>query len=391
MKRKICVVTGTRAEYGLLYWLMKEIEADSELELQLIVTGMHLSPEFGLTYKEIEKDFKIDKKIEMLLSSDTPIGISKSMGLAQISFAEAYEELKPDIVVVLGDRYEIFSAVSAAMIAKLPIAHLHGGETTEGAFDEAIRHSITKISHLHFVATDEYRKRVIQLGEEPSKVFNVGGMGIENIKRLKLLSKEEFEESIDFKLNIKNILVTFHPVTLENSIAKEQFNELLEAIDKLKDTNIIFTKTNSDTDGRIINTMIDEYVAKNSHKSIAFTSLGQLRYLSALQFVDAMVGNSSSGLAEAPSFKIGTINIGDRQKGRIKANSVLDCKPQKEDILKAFDTLYLNEFQDVLTNTQNPYGDGCASAKIIEVLRNIDLEHLLKKSFFDLEYNYEKL
>ena len=231
MKRKICVVTGTRAEYGLLYWLMKEIEADSDLELQIIATGMHLSPEFGSTYKEIEKDFKIDKKIEMLLSSDTSIGISKSMGLAQISFAEAYEELKPDMVVVLGDRYEIFSAMSAAMIARIPIAHLHGGETTEGAFDESIRHSITKISHIHFTATDEYRNRVIQLGEHPSRVFNVGGMGIENIKRLSLLSKDEFENSIDFKLNKKNILVTFHPVTLENSTAKEQFQELLDAID----------------------------------------------------------------------------------------------------------------------------------------------------------------
>ncbi len=385
MKRKICVVTGTRAEYGLLYWLMKEIEADSELELQLIVTGMHLSPEFGLTYKEIEQEFKIDKKIEMLLSSDTSIGISKSMGLAQISFAEAYEELKPDIVVVLGDRYEIFSAVSAAMIARVPIAHLHGGETTEGAFDEAIRHSITKISHLHFVATDEYRKRVIQLGEEPSKVFNVGGMGIENIKRLKLLSKEEFEESIDFKLNIKNILVTFHPVTLENSIAKEQFNELLEAIDKLKDTNIIFTKANSDTDGRIINKMIDEYVSKNSHKSVAFTSLGQLRYLSALQYMDAVVGNSSSGLAEAPSFKIGTINIGDRQKGRIKAVSVIDCEPNKEDILKAFTKLYSKEFQDSLKHIQNPYGDGIASLKITKILKTIELEDILKKKFYDLK------
>lgn len=385
MKRKICVVTGTRAEYGLLYWLMKEIEADSELELQLIVTGMHLSPEFGLTYKEIEKEFKIDKKIEMLLSSDTSIGISKSMGLAQISFAEAYEELKLDVVVVLGDRYEIFSAVSAAMIARVPIAHLHGGETTEGAFDEAIRHSITKMSQLHFVATDEYRKRVIQLGEEPQRVFNVGGMGIENIKRLKLLSKEEFEESIKFKLNKKNILVTFHPVTLENSTAKEQFNELLEAIDELDDTHIVFTKANSDIDGRIINEMIDEYVSKNSNKSIAFTSLGQLRYLSALQFVDAMVGNSSSGLAEAPSFRIGTINMGDRQKGRIKADSVIDCKPKKEDILRAFTKLYSKEFQDVLIKTQNPYGDGCASIKIVDILKNIDLINILKKKFYDLK------
>lgn len=384
MKRKICVVTGTRAEYGLLYWLMKEIEANEDLELQLIVTGMHLSPEFGLTYKEIEKDFKINKKIEMLISSDTAIGISKSMGLAQIGFAEAYEELKPNILVVLGDRYEIFSAVSVAMIANIPIAHLHGGEITEGAFDESIRHSITKMSHLHFTATDEYKNRVIQLGEEPNRVFNVGGMGIENIKRLNLLSKEEFEKSIDFKLNKKNILVTFHPVTLENSTAKEQFQELLDAIDELENTNIIFTKANSDTNGRIINQMIDEYVAKNSHKSIGFASLGQLRYLSALQYIDAVVGNSSSGLAEAPSFKIGTINIGDRQKGRIKASSVIDCEPKKEEISKAFEEIYSKEFQEKLKNVENPYGENCLSKQIVEVLKNVNLANILKKSFYDL-------
>ena len=385
MKRKICVVTGTRAEYGLLYWLMKEIENDLNLQLQLIVTGMHLSPEFGLTYKEIEKEFKIDKKIEMILSSDTPIGISKSMGLAQISFSEAYEDLKPDIIVVLGDRYEIFSAVSAAMIARIPIAHLHGGEATQGLIDEPIRHSITKMSHLHFTATKEYKNRVIQLGEHPSRVFNVGGMGIENIKRLKLLSKEEFEKSINFKLNKKNILVTFHPVTLENSTAKEQFQELLDAIDELEDTNIIFTKANSDTDGRIINQMIDEYVDKNPHKSIGFTSLGQQRYLSALQYVDAVVGNSSSGLAEAPSFKIGTINIGDRQKGRIKASSVIDCEPNKSSIKQAFNKLYSKEFQKTLANTVNPYGDGCVSKKIVDILKSVDLENILKKSFYDLK------
>lgn len=388
--KKICVVTGTRAEYGLLYWLMKEIEADKGLQLQLIVTGMHLSPEFGLTYKEIEKEFKIDKKIEMLLSSDTPIGISKSMGLAQISFAESYEELKPDIVVILGDRYEIFSATSAAMIAKIPIAHLHGGETTEGAFDESIRHSITKMSHLHFTATEEYRNRVIQLGEHPSRVSNIGGLGIENIKRLKLLTKDEFEKSIEFKLNKKNILVTFHPVTLENSTAKEQFKKLVDAIDELEDTNIIFTKANSDTDGRVINKMIDEYVIKNSHKSIGFTSLGQLRYLSALQFVDAVVGNSSSGLAEAPSFKIGTINIGDRQKGRIKGDSVIDCFPNKKSIKEAFDKLYSIKFQNILSNTYNPYGDGCASQKIIEILKNVNFDNILKKSFYDIKFWEEK-
>ena len=383
--RKVCVVTGTRAEYGLLYWLLKEIQNDEELELQLIVTGMHLSPEFGLTYKEIEKEFKIDKRIEMLLSSDTSVGISKSMGLAQISFAEAYAELKPDILVVLGDRYEIFSCVSAAMIAQIPIAHLHGGETTEGAFDESIRHSITKMSHLHFTAAQEYRNRVIQLGENPSRVFNVGGLGIENIKRLELLTKEEFEKSIDFKLNKKNILVTFHPVTLESSTAQEQFQELLNAVDELKDTNIIFTKANSDTDGRVINQMIDEYVAKNAHKSIGFTSLGQLRYLSALHYVDAMVGNSSSGLAEAPSFKIATINIGDRQKGRMKADSVIDCEPTKASIAKVFEDIYTKDFGDILKIVKNPYGDGCASKKIIEEIKKIDLDNILKKSFYDLK------
>jgi GDP/UDP-N,N'-diacetylbacillosamine 2-epimerase (hydrolysing) len=382
---KVCIVTGTRAEYGLLYWLMKEIQADPELELQIIVTGMHLSPEFGLTYQEIEKDFIITKKIEMLLSSDTPVGISKSMGLAQISFAETYYELQPDLVVVLGDRYEIFAATSAAMIARIPIAHLHGGETTEGAFDEAMRHSITKMSHLHFTATEEYRNRVIQLGEAPECVLNVGGMGIENIKRLKLLSKEELEQSINFKLAEKNLLVTFHPVTLEKATAQQQFSELLTALDKLENTHIIFTKANSDTDGRIINQMIDDYTSSNPNKAIAFTSLGQLRYLSTLQYMDATVGNSSSGLTEAPSFKIGTINIGDRQKGRIKAVSVIDCEPNQAAISQAFVKLYSKEFQEPLSMVQNPYGDDCPSNKIIKKIKQTKLQTIIKKKFFDLD------
>ncbi len=385
--KKICVVTGTRAEYGLLYWLMKGINEDNDLQLQVIATGMHLSPEFGLTYQEIEKDFVIDKKIEMLLSSDTPIGISKSMGLAQIGFADAYEELKPDLLVVLGDRYEVFSAATAAMIARIPIAHLHGGETTEGAFDEAMRHSITKMSQLHFTAAEAYRNRVIQLGEQPDRVFNVGGMGVENIKRLSLLDKEEFEASIDFTLAEKNILVTFHPVTLENATAKEQFQALLEAIDQLENTYIIFTKANSDTNGRIVNKMIDDYVVMNPDKSVAFASLGQLRYLSALQYVDAVVGNSSSGLAEAPSFKIGTINIGDRQKGRMKAESVIDCEPTSVSITKAINELYTDEFRKKLRRTKNPYGDGLASKKIINILKNTDFNSIdyLKKNFYDLK------
>jgi len=386
IKRKICVVTGTRAEYGLLYWLMKEIESDKELQLQLIVTGMHLSPEFGLTYQEIEKDFKIDKKIEMLLSSDTSVGISKSMGLAQISFSESYENFQPNLIVVLGDRYEIFSAVSAAMIARIPVAHLHGGEATEGSIDEPIRHSITKMSQLHFTATEEYKNRVIQLGEHPDRVFNVGGLGIDNIKKLQLLSKNDFEKLINFNLNKNNILVTFHPVTLEESTAKEQFQELLYSIDELKDTNVIFTKANSDTDGRIINNMIDNYVFTHDN-TISFKSMGQLKYLSALQFMDAIVGNSSSGLLEAPSFKITTVDIGDRQRGRVKADSVICCMPNKKSIDNALRKIYSKDFKNILKNVKNPYGDGGASQKIKETIKNISLNGILKKSFYDFKGN----
>jgi GDP/UDP-N,N'-diacetylbacillosamine 2-epimerase (hydrolysing) len=386
-KRKICIVTGSRAEYGLLYWLIKEVKADKDLKLQLIVTGMHLSSEFGLTYKEIEKEFKIDKKINMHLSSDTSIGITRSMGIAQISFSKTYNELKPDIIVVLGDRYEIFVAVSSAMISKIPIAHIHGGESTEGSIDEAIRHCITKMSHLHFTANEKYSKRVIQLGEKPSKVFNVGGVGIENIKRLKLLSKVELEKLINFKLNIKNILVTFHPVTLENKTSKKHFQELLDTIDELENTNIIFTKANSDADGKIINQMIDQYVKKNSDKSMSATSLGQLNYLSVLKYIDFVIGNSSSGLHEAPSFKIGTINIGDRQKGRIKSKSVVDCLPNKKSIKKAIKIIYSNKFQNLLKNVKNPYGNGSASKKIVKVLKTIKLDNILKKTFFDIKFS----
>ncbi|MBT3506239.1 MAG: UDP-N-acetylglucosamine 2-epimerase (hydrolyzing) [Piscirickettsiaceae bacterium] len=383
MIRKICVITGTRADYGLLYWLMKEIAIAPELELQLVVTGMHLSPEFGLTYKVIESDFSISKKIEMLMSSDTAIGISKSMGLAQISFSEAFSELEPDIVVILGDRYEVFAAAAAAMIARIPIAHLHGGEITEGVIDEAIRHSITKMSHLHFTATEEYRKRVIQLGEKPDTVRNVGGLGIDNIKKLKLLTADELQQALAFRLEKKNILVTFHPVTLEVSTGREQFQAILNALEGLKETKIIFTKANSDTDGRVINEMIDKFVVEHT-QAVAFVSLGQLKYLSTLKYMDAVVGNSSSGLLEAPSFQIGTINIGDRQKGRVKAASVIDCQPFEKDIHKAFELLYSQGFQSKLRGVKNPYGSGGASKKIVDVLRTVKIESIIKKTFRDI-------
>lgn len=381
--RKICVLSGSRAEYGLLYWLIKSISEDADLMLQLVVTGMHLSPEFGLTYQEIEREFPIDKKVEMLLSSDTPVGISKSMGLAQISFSEALEELKPDVLVVLGDRYEVFSAVAAATVLRIPVAHIHGGESTEGAMDEAFRHSITKMSHFHFVAMEEYRKRVIQLGENPNRVWTVGGLGIESIKKIKLLNREAFEDSIHFKLGRKNLLVTFHSVSLEEKSSQHQFSELLEALSSLEDTHIIFTKANSDTDGRVINEMIDSYVGEHPTTTVQFTSLGQLRYLSALQHVDAVVGNSSSGIIEAPSFNIGTVNIGDRQKGRIRAKSVIDVEPKSNEMLMAFNKIYAPDFQTTLRDLKNPYGDGCSSGLIHDLIKTVDLSDVLKKKFYD--------
>ena len=386
MIRKICVVTGSRADYGLLYWLMREIESIDNLKLQIVVTGMHLSPEFGLTFNQIEQDgFIIDYKVEMLLSSDSGIGISKSMGLGMIGFADAFEGLKPDLLVLLGDRFEIFSAASVATILKIPIAHLHGGETTEGAFDESFRHSITKMSHLHFVSMLDYRHRVIQLGEYPDRVFNVGAIGIDNIKRLSLLSRKDTEESIGFSLGKRNLLITFHPETLEKSTSKEQFSNLLGALEELEKTNLFFTKTNADTDSRVINKMIDKYVKNHSDKAIAYTSLGQLRYLSVMKHMDGIVGNSSSGLLEAPSFKIGTVNIGDRQRGRIRSESVVDCDSSMESILSSIRKIYSHSFKEKLISIENPYGNGDTSTKIAKIISNYPLENILKKSFYNID------
>ena len=384
IKRKICVVTGTRAEYGLLRWLMDGINKSTKLDLQIVATGMHLSPEFGLTYQEIENDgFKIDRKIEMLVSSDSANGIVKSMGLGMIGFTDTLTELKPDLIVVLGDRYEIFTAVAAAMIFRTPVAHLHGGEATEGVIDESIRHSITKMSHLHFVAAEEYKKRVIQLGEQPDNVFLVGGLGIDNIIKLNLLERKDFEKSIDFKLGIKNLLITFHPVTLEKNTSEKQMNEILMALKELKNTHLIFTMPNADTDGRIIFKMIEDFVNNHPHAK-SFTSLGQLRYLSCIKHVDGVIGNSSSGLAEVPTFKKGTINIGDRQRGRIKAESVIDCKPTTKSISDAIKKLYSLEFQQKLNTVKNPYGSGGASEAIVKILENFSLENILKKFFYNM-------
>ncbi|MBJ6137370.1 UDP-N-acetylglucosamine 2-epimerase [Marinobacter litoralis] len=385
MSRKVCVVTGTRAEFGLLRWLMDEIQKHPRLELQLVATGMHLSPEFGSTYREIEEaGFQIDARVEMLLSSDTSTAITKSMGLGVIGFADAYERLAPDIVVILGDRFEIFAAASAATIAGIPVAHLHGGETTEGAFDEAIRHSITKMSHLHFVAADEYRRRVIQLGEHPERVFNFGGMGIDAIKRIKLLNRGELEHSLGLGFGEKNLLITFHPVTLEGDPSSlAQMGELLAALNNLKDTTLIFTMPNADTGSRELSAMVTEYAESHSNARV-YASLGQLKYFSCLAQVDGVVGNSSSGLLEAPSFKVGTVNIGDRQKGRLKASSVIDCEPRREAIGQALTTLYSSDFQDSLTSVSNPYGEGGASKAIVKVIAEYPLENIRKKQFYNV-------
>ncbi|EKP0313039.1 UDP-N-acetylglucosamine 2-epimerase (hydrolyzing) [Aeromonas veronii] len=389
MKRKICVVTATRAEYGPLKALLEDIKNDSELELQIISTGTHLSPEYGLTNQQILNDgFFINKKIEILLSSDTAVGVSKSMGLAQISFAEAFEELKPDILLVLGDRYELIPIVSAANVSLIPVAHISGGEVTEGAIDELIRHAVTKLSHLHFTAMNEYSQRVIQMGEQPERVFTVGEVGLDNLLRMKLMSRDEFEESIGRKLNKRNILFTYHPVTTQEIYEVERdFNQILLGLEQLHDTLIIFTKANADVGGRLINKMIDEYVEKHSEKAIAFTSLGQLRYLSALQYVDAVVGNSSSGIVEAPSFKVATINIGDRQRGRVKAQSTLDIGVDAAELVSALQTINTSEFQARLAKVKNPYGQGNSSRKIVDILKKVDVKMLKTKRFYDIQIN----
>ncbi|PSB80702.1 UDP-N-acetylglucosamine 2-epimerase [Photobacterium damselae] len=385
--RKICVVTATRAEYGPLKPLISDLFCDNEVELQLIVTGTHLSPEFGMTIEQIQADnIPIRKTIEILLSSDTPVGIGKSMGLAQISFIEAFDELKPDIVVVLGDRYELIPIVSSANILSIPVAHISGGEKTEGAIDEIIRHAVTKMSSIHFTAMDEYRNRVIQMGEQPKNVFTVGEIGLDNILRLDLLKKDEFEKSINRKLNKHNYLVTYHPETtlsLDDNI--NSLNEILFSLDQLNQSLFIFTKSNADCGGRQINEILDEYVNKNSNKAVIFDSLGQLRYLSALQYVDAVIGNSSSGICEVPSFKLATINIGERQGGRVRSKSVIDVKAKREDISEALSEIKSEKFsKDILNDLINPYGNGNTSIKIMEILKTIDLKNIQIKTFYDL-------
>lgn len=385
--RKICVVTGTRAEYGLLSRLMRMIKDSPETQLQIIATNMHLSPKYGNTYQEIERDgFTIDCKIPIIDENDKDDAITtvKSMAKALAGFADAYNELKPDVVVVLGDRYEILAAATAALIERIPIAHIHGGEVTEGAFDDAIRHSITKMSQLHFASTEAYRKRIIQLGEQPERVFYTGAVGVENVKRLPLMSKEEIEKEIDFKIDKNTILVTYHPVTLGKRTAKDDIDDFIAALEERKDLRVIFTMPNSDTGSQIIVDAVNGFVNRNQSRAKAFKSLGVVRYLSVMKQVAAVVGNSSSGIVEVPSFGIPTLNIGDRQKGRIQAKSTYNCLPDKDSVFKGLNHVLSKEFRELASRVRNPYEKENTAEEIFKVISTYPIEKLNQKHFYDL-------
>lgn len=385
--RKICVLTGSRAEYGLLQWIMRQLMEAPCVHLQIIATGMHLSPEFGNTWRAITSDgFLIDRKVEMLLSSDTSLGMAKSTGIGLAGIADALDDLAPDLLLVLGDRFEILAAATAAALMRIPVAHIHGGEATEGAIDDSLRHAITKLSHLHFTSAELYRRRVIQMGESPDRVFCFGAPGIDSIAGLDLLSREHLEESLGFTLGARFLLVTFHPVTLGSSPTSGELTELLSALSKMPDDiRFLFTMPNADAGGRLLATQIREFTNLHPKRAAAFTSLGQLRYLSAMKHCLAVVGNSSSGIIEAPTFGAGIVNIGDRQKGRVQADSVINCEPQRDDILRALERSITTEYRQHAASVVNPYGQPGASHKIAEIIATFPLARLARKPFFDIQ------
>lgn len=386
--KNVCVFTGTRAEYGLLYWLLKDIQTSATLNLQLLVSGMHLSPEFGLTYKDIERDgFFIDEKVEMLLSSDTPVGIAKSIGLAILGLTDALSRLKPDVLIILGDRFEALAAAQTAMILKIPIMHLHGGEITEGAYDDAMRHAITKLSYIHCTSTEEHRKRVIQLGETPERVFNVGAIGLDHLVRSEILSLAELSQSIDFTINKPYFLVTYHPVTLANEDPINAFSNLLKSLDQFLGYQVIFTYPNADEGGRQIIPLLENYAKDNSERVFTIKSLGQKRYLSAVKHASVVIGNSSSGIIEVPSLKVPTINIGLRQLGRSHAKSVFHCAVDEKEITHAIENVLEKSHEGIIDYSANPYGTGEVSQKIINILENVNVSLNVVKTFYDLEVN----
>ena len=387
--RKICVFTGTRAEFGLLRRVMQSIQNSPDLTLQIVATGMHLSPEFGMTIQELREDgFQPDETVEILLSADTPTAVCKSMGLGLIGYGEVIQRLRPDIIVLLGDRFETFCVAAAAQVCRVPVAHIHGGETTEGAIDEAFRHCITKMSHLHFASCEEYCKRIVQMGESPERVFNVGALGVENIRKTQLMTRQELSESIGFTLDRPYFLVTFHPVTLEKGASEVQFQALLDALQNFPDYKVILTKTNADTDGRVINKMIDVYTEKEYERFAAFKSLGTQRYLSAMKYADVVIGNSSSGILESPSFRVPTVNIGDRQKGRIQAGSVLNCSPKKDEIIESIQRALSPDFKQSIEDIKNPYEKKNTAKNIKNIIKKSELGNIVRKEFYDIPVKY---
>jgi len=383
-KLKICFVTGSRAEYGLLQPLMNLVSGDDEFIFQLIATGMHLSPEFGLTYKQIEADgFFINEKVEMLLSGDSDTAITKSTGLGLIGMADAFQRLDPDWIILLGDRFETFAAAIAAHLAKIPIAHLHGGELTEGATDDALRHSISKLSFLHFASTEEYRARIIQLGEHPERVYNVGAIGLDAISKIELIDREQLGDFVKLDLSKPTILVTYHPVTLDHHSARNQIESILNAINRCRDLQVIFTLPNADANGRVIIEKINTFVSNHPENARVFTSLGSRRYYSLLQFVVAVVGNSSSGIIEVPEFDIPTINIGDRQKGRVKASSVIDVDADEEKVYSLLESITLDKFKHHFLKKDNPYHNDGTSSLIVKFIKKWGRISSIKKAFYD--------
>ncbi|HFQ5278996.1 TPA: UDP-N-acetylglucosamine 2-epimerase [Vibrio vulnificus] len=384
-QKKVAVFTGTRAEYGLLFWLLKDIQADPDLQLQLLVSGMHLSPEFGETYQQIERDgFHIDEKIEILLSSDSAVGTAKSMGLGVLGFADALARLKPDVLVILGDRFEALAAAQTAMILRIPVIHLHGGEITEGAYDDAIRHAITKLSYLHGTSTEAYRQRVIQLGEAPERVKNIGAIGLDHLKHAQFLDVPALAKSLNFALTQPYFLVTYHPVTLGEEAPETSFQALLDALDSYPEHQIILTYPNADDGGRRIIPMLEAYAAANPQRVLAIPSLGQVRYLSAVKHACAVIGNSSSGIIEVPAFDVPTVNIGVRQQGRLAAKSVLYCRASKEKIEQAIQTAITRGYKANGEVIDNPYGQGDSSAQVIAMIKSLHFEPC--KSFYDLPF-----
>lgn len=383
--RKICFVTGTRAEYGLLSRLMRLVKDSPDCELQIIATNMHLMPEYGNTYQEILKDgFTIDKMVPMPKPSDDDYGVVASMSTEMQGMNDAFMKLQPDMVVILGDRYEMLVVASVAMLNHIPIAHLHGGEITEGAVDDSIRHAITKLSHLHFTATEEYRQRVIQLGEQPDRVFNVGAIGVENLKMVPIIPKEELEKDLDFVLDENTIQVTYHPVTLGNRTAEDEIADFLKAMDQFPNLRILFTMPNSDQGGDVIRKHIENYCNANPSRCKAFASLGMRRYISVIQYVGAVVGNSSSGLIEVPSAHIPTLNIGDRQNGRTRGCSVLDCESDTESIVEGMKAILSDEFKNKAKSAKNPYEKEGTAENIFEKLQFNLQKNITKKTFYNI-------